>query len=167
VTEYRTFTTEWGWSAIVAGSRGLQATFLPHPTKAGVEADVASRCPRAKPNARLLPELVRTIQAYFAGEPVRFNVRLDLSSLGDFRRRVFAACRKIPRGKTATYADLARAAGSPQAARAVGSAMANNPLPLIVPCHRVVRSDGSLGGFSAPQGQRLKRRLIRLETGRN
>jgi O-6-methylguanine DNA methyltransferase len=167
VTEYRTFTTEWGWSAIVAGSGGLQATFLPHRTKAALEADVARRYPQAKPSARLLPELVRTIQAYFAGEPVRFNVRLDLTGLGDFRRRVFAACRKIPRGKTATYADLARAAGSPKAARAVGSAMANNPLPLIVPCHRVVRSDGSIGGFSAPQGERLKRRLIRIETGRN
>ncbi|MHC4067897.1 MAG: methylated-DNA--[protein]-cysteine S-methyltransferase, partial [Planctomycetota bacterium] len=64
---------------------------------------------------------------------------------------------------TAAYADLARAAGSPNAGRAVGSAMANNPLPLIVPCHRVVRSDGTIGGFSSPQGLVLKRRLLRLE----
>lgn len=163
--EYRTFQTKWGWCAIVVGERGLHATFLPQRRKAQIEGDLARRCPQAKPSPRLLPELVRAIRAYFAGRPVRFDVRLDLDGVSEFRRRVFAACRKIPRGRTASYADLARAAGSPQAARAVGSAMASNPLPLIVPCHRVLRSDGSLGGFSGPHGLRLKRRLLELEAG--
>ena len=161
--EYRVFDTAWGFCAVVAGPGGVRGCFLPHRSKGSVERRVKRAFPEARPGAGLLPGLVRAVRAYFKGRPAKFDVRLDLDGFSEFRRRVLRACRGIPRGRTATYADLARSAGSPRAARAAGSAMANNPLPLIVPCHRVVRSDGSLGEFSSPEGPRLKRRLLQLE----
>jgi methylated-DNA-[protein]-cysteine S-methyltransferase len=91
------------------------------------------------------------------------DVDVDLSHLRPFARRVAQRCRRIPRGSTMTYAQLAAACGSPGAARAVGNVMATNRYPLIVPCHRVVGSSGSLGGFSAPSGIELKRELLELE----
>lgn len=160
---YRVFETEWGFCGLVATARGLLATFLPQKTRASVKRRVSRQHPDATPDDNLLPELVQAIRDYFRGKPVRFDVALELDHQPEFRRRVLEACRSIPRGQTASYADLARAAGSPQAMRAVGGAMANNPLPLVVPCHRVVRSDGTLGGFSSPDGVRQKRRLLQLE----
>jgi O-6-methylguanine DNA methyltransferase len=161
--EYRVFHTKWGHAAIVGSGQGLRATFLPHADKTRTQRQVQRRYPDAKPNPRLMPAVVRAIQGHFEGKTVRFDVRLDLEDLTEFRRRVLQACCKIPRGKTASYADLARAAGSAEASRAVGSTMANNPLPLVVPCHRVIRSDGSLGKFSSPGGPQLKRRMLQLE----
>ncbi|MBE3144695.1 MAG: MGMT family protein [Planctomycetes bacterium] len=88
---------------------------------------------------------------------------LALDSLPAFTRKVLDACRKIPAGKTVSYSQLAGMIGKPRASRAVGSALARNPIPLIIPCHRVVHSDGSLGNFSAPGGTSLKKMLIDLE----
>jgi len=108
--------------------------------------------------------LVERLQAYAEGADVEFDdVELALDSGSLFRRRVLAACRAIPRGQTRTYGELALAAGAPRAARAVGTAMASNRVAIIVPCHRVVRSGGQLGGYSAPTGRTLKRRLLELE----
>lgn len=160
---YRIVETQWGYCAFVAGDQGLVATFLPDGSRAAIRQLVRQRCRESQENAGLLPKLAEAFRAHFEGQPTRFNVRLDLGEVSGFRRRVLQACRRIPWGRTATYADLARTAGSPNASRAAGSAMAHNPLPLIIPCHRVVRSDGSLGGFSSPQGVQLKRRLLRLE----
>ncbi|MBI4729383.1 MAG: methylated-DNA--[protein]-cysteine S-methyltransferase [Acidobacteria bacterium] len=87
----------------------------------------------------------------------------DLSALGVFSRRVLQATCRIPRGETRTYGEIARAAGRPAAARAAGGALARNPVPLIVPCHRVVRADGSLGGYGGPRGTETKRRLLESE----
>jgi len=106
---------------------------------------------------RLTKQLVR----YFEGKRVRFDVPLDLSRGTAFQRAVWRACARIPRGETRSYADLARMAGRPGAARAVGNAMHNNPVPIAVPCHRVIKSDGSLGGFGS--GVSLKKKLLRLE----
>ena len=92
------------------------------------------------------------------------DVPLDLNHFTPFRRRVYEACRRIPYGRTMTYAELAKKAGSPRAFRAVGSTMACNRLPLIVPCHRVVASGGKIGGFSAPDGISMKERLLLKET---
>jgi O-6-methylguanine DNA methyltransferase len=163
VIQHRIVKTRWGYCGFVASPHGLVATFLPEQTRSAAQRRIEREHPRSKENDRLLPRLADSLRAYFEGRPARFNVRLALDGVTEFRRRVLQACRKIPRGKTAAYADLARAAGSPNAGRAVGSAMANNPLPLIVPCHRVVRSDGTIGGFSSPQGLILKRCLLRLE----
>ena len=108
--------------------------------------------------------LAERIQSYAAGTDEDFSdVPLDLSHLTEFQRRVVKECRRIRVGQTLSYADLAAKAGSPGAARAVGNTMARNRFPIVVPCHRVIGSAGSLGGFSAPSGISLKRRMLDLE----
>lgn len=82
---------------------------------------------------------------------------------GDFARRIYTELRRVKWGETVTYGELAARAGEPSAARAVGMVMAKNPVPLIVPCHRVVRSDGGIGGFSAPGGADFKKKMLALE----
>jgi len=91
------------------------------------------------------------------------DIEVDLSNFTPFTRKVYRILRKIRPGEVVTYGELAQRAGSPNASRAVGRAMATNPMPLIIPCHRVIASDGSLGGFSAPGGTKLKRRLLCIE----
>ena len=109
-------------------------------------------------------DLMAGLQRFAEGEPVDFSdVPLALDHLSRFGRRVVAACRAIRWGQVTTYGDLAAACGSPGAARAVGSVMARNRYPLIVPCHRVLASGGGLGGYSAPDGLRMKRRLLAME----
>lgn len=89
--------------------------------------------------------------------------RQKLSSLTPFQRSVLLACAKIPKGQTLTYSQLARSIGKPNAARAVGNALAINPLAPLIPCHRVVRSDGTLGGYSAAGGTKTKRKMLLRE----
>ena len=109
-------------------------------------------------------DVVARLRLFAEGEPVDFsNVPLALEHLSPFARRVVAACRRIGWGQVSTYGDLAAASGSPAAARAVGSVMARNCFPLIVPCHRVLGAGGTLGGYSAPDGLRMKRRLLAME----
>ncbi len=107
---------------------------------------------------------VAALEAYFQGLPVEFDdIPVDLADQPPFRKKVQEQCRKIGYGHTTTYADLARVAGLPAAARAVGSAMSHNPVPIIIPCHRVLRTDGGLGGYNAPDGVTLKQQLLHLE----
>jgi methylated-DNA-[protein]-cysteine S-methyltransferase len=104
------------------------------------------------------------LACYAAGGVVDFSdVGLDLEYQTPLGRRIIAACRAIPRGEVRTYGEIAAECGSPGAARAVGSVMAKNRHPLIVPCHRVVGAGGGLGGYSAPEGLRMKRRLLAME----
>ena len=163
MTWYEIIDTDWGPFVCISTDRGLKGTLLPERHAAVVEQEVVRRWPGAKRARSCSADLRRRIRDYVRGRAVAFDAELDLSDLTEFRRRVLAACRRIPYGQVASYADLARAAGQPNAMRAAGSAMANNPLPLIVPCHRVIRTDGTLGGFSSPQGVELKRRLLRHE----
>jgi len=109
-----------------------------------------------------LPPLAAKIKAYFAGERVNFSMAdLDLSVLGPFQKTILTKATKIPLGQVWSYGRLAAEAGCPRAARAVGNEMARNPYPLVVPCHRVVRANGELGGFGS--GPELKRELLLLE----
>lgn len=109
-------------------------------------------------------ELADKLTAYFAGKRIDFRaIALDLDWCTPFQRRVIEACREIPYGEVCTYADVAARAGSPRASRAVGNVMRSNRFPIVVPCHRVVRSGGGLGGFSAPTGIALKTELLQLE----
>jgi len=109
-------------------------------------------------------ELAEKLRQFTEGEPADFsNVPLALDHLTPFARRVVTACRKIPWGQVTTYGALAAACGSPGAARAVGSVMAKNRYPLVVPCHRVLAAGHELGGYSAPDGLRMKRRLLAME----
>jgi O-6-methylguanine DNA methyltransferase len=103
----------------------------------------------------------RQLEEYFAGRRLVFRLPLDLDQGSPFQRRVWKALMDIPYGETVSYKEIARAIGQPSAIRAVGSAVGRNPLPIVLPCHRVIASDGSIGGFSA--GLELKRRLLKLE----
>jgi methylated-DNA-[protein]-cysteine S-methyltransferase len=108
-----------------------------------------------------LDRAAREIEEYLAGRRSRFDLPLDLQLSHGFRRVVLSHLPEIGYGKTASYATIAAAAGNPRAVRAVGSACATNPLPIVVPCHRVVRSDGSLGGYAG--GTDVKKALQELE----
>jgi len=107
-------------------------------------------------------KLVSLLREFFAGFTA-FRGPVDLSLVGSFQRRVLERLRRIPKGQVRTYRDIAREIGQPGATRAVGTACARNPVPLIIPCHRVVRSDGGLGGYSLRGGVGLKQRLLASE----
>ncbi len=107
------------------------------------------------------PAVPRTVAASVAGRHDLTEV--DLSSLSAFRRRVLEATAAIPIGEVRTYGEVVASIGSPGAARAVGTALATNPLPIVVPCHRVVRANGDLGNYSGPGGPGSKERLLRFE----
>jgi methylated-DNA-[protein]-cysteine S-methyltransferase len=127
-----------------------------------VLADLARRLsPRVLEAPARLDPARRELDEYFGGKRTRFDLPLDWALTTGFRRQVLTATGHIPYGETATYASVATAAGNPRAVRAAGSALATNPIPIIVPCHRVVRSDGTLGGYRG--GLALKDELLRLE----
>jgi len=119
--------------------------------------------PNARQTVRGFRKAARAIRACLAGEDVGLDFPVSLSQGTPFQRAVWEAARLIPRGEVRTYGWVAAKVGRPGAARAVGQAMARNPLPLVVPCHRVLRADGSMGGFSAEGGLALKAALLRLE----
>lgn len=110
------------------------------------------------------PELQTKLSDYFKGKPVSFKNLVDYGHLSSFAAKVLSELGKIKWGERVTYGKLAKRAGYPNAARAVGSVMRNNPVPLIRPCHRVTRANGDLGGFSAPNGVELKSRMLELES---
>ncbi len=113
---------------------------------------------------RSFPQLEKAVVGYFAGKKIDFRkFSVSLTDASPFFQNVYGALRTVKYGETLTYKELAKKAGNPSAVRAVGGAMAHNPIPLIIPCHRVIQSDGSLGGFSADGGADLKKMLIDLE----
>jgi methylated-DNA-[protein]-cysteine S-methyltransferase len=103
------------------------------------------------------------VQDYLDGSRIDFDITFDLSSLTNFQRQVLMATLQIPRGKIVTYGDIARRIGNPKSVRAVGQALGRNPIPIVIPCHRVIASDGSLGGYSGGGGSETKARLLKLE----
>jgi methylated-DNA-[protein]-cysteine S-methyltransferase len=115
-------------------------------------------------DAQAADETAREIQEYFAGRRRRFDIDLDLSALSDFERDVLEETRRVPFGATASYSELARRIGRPRSARAVGNALRRNPVPILVPCHRIVRQDGTPGGYGGPRGSEEKSRLLQLES---
>ena len=159
---YTVFDTAWGNFGFVTRGKCLVATFLPQ-AEGRLRREIQVAWPQALETDNELPRFRRQVVDYFRGRPIAFSVEIDWRDMPVFRRAVLRQCRRISYGDTVSYQDLARAAGRPRAVRAVGGAMARNPLPLVVPCHRVLRADGSLGGFSSPGGIKLKERLLRLE----
>lgn len=155
--------TAFGWVGIAWSARGLVAITLPQPA----EVEALSLLPAAsgeipqEPPGLDVVELFDRLQRYFAGQVVTFDEILDPSIGTAFQQRVWAITRAIPRGQTRTYGEIARQAGSPGAARAVGQAMARNPWPVVVPCHRVVGHDGRLTGFGG--GLAMKRQMLDME----
>jgi len=152
-----------GTLVLAATDRGLVRLGLPAEDEDAVLDELADRI-----SARLLiaPRSTLTrahhqLDEYFAGRRRAFDVRLDWRLTTGFRREVLHATTRIAYGQTASYRDVATLAGSPAAVRAAGTALATNPLPIVVPCHRVAAADGSLGGFSGGLG--IKRKLHEIE----
>jgi len=148
---------------LAASERGLSRVILTRRRGRAALALAKRELPEAAHDPKMLPGLQSELRTYFAGRPVTFHVRPDLSGLTSFQQAVLQACAKIPYGQTTSYADLARRVGRPGAARAVGAVMARNPVPIIIPCHRVITAQGGLGGYSAEQGISLKRWLLEME----
>jgi methylated-DNA-[protein]-cysteine S-methyltransferase len=159
---YRTLDTPLG-SLLLAGTQaGLVRIAFAGQDHDRVLDDLAHRIgPRILADAHPLDEAARELDEYFAGDRRAFDLPLDHRLTGGFRAQVLARLPLIGYGRTATYAEIARAAGNPRAVRAVGSACGANPLPIVVPCHRVLRTGGALGGYGG--GLDMKEQLLRLE----
>jgi methylated-DNA-[protein]-cysteine S-methyltransferase len=157
---YRTVDTPVGPLLLAATPVGLVRVAYGSPDEAlsSLAEKVSPRILRAP--ARL-DEVARELDEYFAGTRRSFDVPLDLRLASGFRRAVLDHLPDIDYGRTASYAEVAAAAGSPRAVRAVGTACARNPVPIVVPCHRVVLSDGSMGRYAG--GEDAKRTLLGLE----
>lgn len=159
---YRELDSPLGPLLVAATERGVVRVAFAREDHERVLADLADRVsPRMLHAPRRLDPTVTALADYLEGRAQRVDVDIDLRLLDGYRREVVAALPTIGYGTTSTYAELAAATGRPRAARAVGSACANNPVPLVLPCHRVVRSDGHEGGYRG--GPEAKRRLLALE----
>ena len=161
---YTIFPTDWGYFGLAGIKQGLLRSHLPHAKAEIVEAGLLKGLDSANFSRSYFNTLQKCIIAYFGGSYVNFDP--DLSGLDDFSpfcRAVLEACRHIPHGRTLSYRDLAKKIRRPKSARAIGNALAANPLPLIIPCHRVIRTDGKIGGFTATGGVKIKKRMLKLE----
>ena len=157
---YTTFTTDMGWVGILGSVKGLRNTTLPQPSAQEAQQllgdlNDATRAPHSFDN------LIQRFRIYFGGHRVTFPDLLDLSGATTFQRQVWEITRLISYGETRSYAWVAEQIGQPRAVRAVGQALGKNPLPIIIPCHRVIASQGKLGGFSG--GVEMKKHLLSLE----
>ncbi len=153
--------TALGWQGLVLSPAGLRAVTLPRRDREAALAEVLALGAREEARHDELGDLPERLRRYARGEPVAFPDALDFAAATPFQRAVWLATREIPCGQTRSYGWLAVRAGRPRAARAVGQAMAANPWPIIVPCHRVVSSNGRLGGYGG--GLDMKERLLRME----
>jgi len=150
-----------GWVGILSSAQGLLRTTLPQHSAQQARHLLGESSNDAVWSPSLFDDLIRRFQIYFSGGEITFPDELDLSGATHFQRRVWEATRLIPYGETRSYTWVAQQVGRPRVMRAVGQALARNPLPIIVPCHRVLTIDGGLGGFSG--GTEMKRRLLQLE----
>jgi methylated-DNA-[protein]-cysteine S-methyltransferase len=153
-----------GWAALVATGQVLKQVVVGYPSPAAAVAALdPSLADIAQPNDSP-SKLIARIQSFAAGARDDFrDVKIDVTHLTPFQQRVIACCRKVAYGRTCSYQDLAAKAGKPRAARAVGSTMAGNRYPLVVPCHRVISATGGIGSYSGPQGVHMKARLLEME----
>lgn len=160
---YRTFDSPVGSLLLAATEEGLIRVAYDREDHDQVLAELADRVsPRVLQAPARLDPVARELEEYFAGHRRAFDVPLDLRLSQGFRRTVLTHLPDISYGTTVSYATVAASAGSPRAVRAVGTACATNPLPVVVPCHRVVRSDGSIGQYVG--GVEAKQALLALET---
>ncbi len=162
---FAVFKTKWGYFGLAGTEYGLLRSCLPGLELEKVKFQLLKNLHTVRYDRLLFKPLQEQIIAYFKGACVNFGsdcpVRLD--GLSGFAISVLSACRSVRFGHTISYGRLAQRLGNRAAARAVGGALARNPLPLIIPCHRVIRSDGKSGGFSASGGVKLKKKLLELE----
>ncbi len=166
-SSYCLFETALGAGGVAWGEAGITGVQLPEPDARTIHARLRRRFPAAT-ESRPTPDVQAAVEAMAAllrGEAVDLSmVRLDMARVPEFARRVYGVARTIRAGETLTYGQIASRLGEPpQMARDVGQALARNPYPIIVPCHRVLAADGKLGGFSAAGGVATKQRLLDIE----
>ena len=163
---HQLFGTRLGACGIAWSERGVTRLQLPERTPNATERRLTGRPADGGTGVPPAPvrEAIALLERYFAGERIDFApVALDLVGVGAFHRAIYDVARSLGWGQTATYGELARQVGSPGAARAVGQAMGHNPVPIIIPCHRVLAAGRKIGGFSASGGALTKERLLALE----
>jgi methylated-DNA-[protein]-cysteine S-methyltransferase len=159
---YRTIASPFGELLLAATEEGLVRVAFARQDMDAVLANLATAVsPRILRTPRRLDDVSRQLDEYFGGRRTTFQLPLDWRLTTGFRRSVLTHLPDIAYGRTESYAQVAAAAGSPKAVRAVGTACALNPLPLVVPCHRVIRSDGTYGGYAG--GPEAKQTLLRME----
>jgi methylated-DNA-[protein]-cysteine S-methyltransferase len=159
---YATTDSPFGRLLLARTPRGLVRVGLPNQDPDQVLRDLSQRLsPRVLEAPAELDEARRQLELYFEGELDRFALPLDWSLSTGFRARVLRAIDRIPYGQTRSYAEMAKVAGNERAVRAAGTACGSNPIPLVVPCHRVLRTGGALGGYGG--GLPMKRALLELE----
>jgi methylated-DNA-[protein]-cysteine S-methyltransferase len=152
----------FGRLLVAMSRRGLVRVAYPNRTVEDVLADLSEEIsPRVLESARATDEIRRELEEYFGGQRRTFGVRVDLSAVRGFSKKVLQQTARIPFGSVITYRDVATRAGSPRAVRAAGNALGANPIPIVVPCHRVVRTGGGLGGYTG--GLERKEVLLTLE----
>jgi methylated-DNA-[protein]-cysteine S-methyltransferase len=152
--------TSWGWMGAVASPRGLRRLTLPRDVANHALREIADEFGPVPADAGAFAHLFSLLERYFAGERVVFDVPLDPWGT-EFQVRVWTALRRIPYGETRSYQDVGRMVDRPKGAHAVGQAVGRNPFGIVVPCHRVIAADGTLGGFGGME--HLKSRLLALE----
>jgi methylated-DNA-[protein]-cysteine S-methyltransferase len=162
-SSYVIFRVKRGWMALVGNERGIQRIYLPGLGREEIRNRVQGEFPGSGEDGDFLEGPKREMIEYFEGGRSRFEMLLDLSGATPFQEKAYRVMLTIPFGEVRTYRWLAEKVGNPRALRAVGSANARNRWPVVIPCHRIVGSDGRLTGFSAPGGLALKEELLKLE----
>lgn len=157
--EFRsTFSTSFGLGVVYASGNGITRVELPEMSRG-----FHNTAPEFK-SSRLTEYASGLLQKYFSGEPIDFkDIPVDFTGIPPFRCKALNAIRRIRYGTVRSYGQIAAECGSPRAARAVGGAMASNPVPVIIPCHRIIGNNGRLTGFSAPGGETVKMMLLKME----
>ena len=154
--------TSLGWIGIVSSPSGLKKLILPQKSKEVLLNQIVSYgCTTENHDPACFGDIAHRLMRYLEGEPVDFHDRLDLAGATCFQQNVWQVTRTIPYGEVRSYGWIANKLCLPHGARAVGQALGKNPLPIVVPCHRVIGSNGSLGGFSG--GVAIKEFLLHLE----
>jgi len=158
---YTLLDTELGRIGLVGSTAGLRRIVLPQPSPEAVLQLIMEGLPGAIADPSPFGDLPQRLRRYLRGETISFDDKLDLTHATPFRRAVWEMTRSIPYGETQSYGWIAEQIGKPKALRAVGQALARNPLPIVVPCHRVVGKDGSVRGYG--RGLEMRKRLLEIE----
>lgn len=166
---YVLFDTAIGPCGLVWGRDGITNAVLPEADQEATRQRLLRRTPSAaetEPTAEIAVAIEAIRELFASGQRDLADIKLDLAAVSDFQRQVYAIARAIPPGETLTYGDIAKRLGGVNLAREVGQAMGKNPIPIIVPCHRVLAAGGGTGGFSAPGGIDTKLRMLTIEKAR-